>query len=342
MEWTWQESVSSNRQRVLEELVHGREMANQLRGALGGDVRSAEGIVTKILGSFTNTLLILNGSQEAKEELTSQVQANSNTSAVTASASGSGSGTGSVIAGADSSSWDVVRDDAMKSEDSNEESCKSTDRRGSYKRRKTSHSWTKDTLDLVDDGHAWRKYGQKMILGSGHPRNYFRCTHKFDQGCKAIKHVQRIQDEPQLYRTTYYGNHTCTDYLRTPHELILDCSNRQESSQNMIRFDNTNNASTCKQEHPFFSTFTSIEKESVKVEQMTKIVSDHDHHITHHNQSLSLCDYLTSPGLGMFESFEPISGLSSTIAYDDDMTSSIMVAGYFEAFDHEIDFPFKF
>lgn len=129
MEWTWPESVPSYRQRVMEELVQGREMANQLRRVLGGDVGSAEGLVTKILGSFTNTLFILNENQEAKAELLSPIQANSTTSTVTASGAGV----------ANSSSWDVVHDDAVKSEDSNGESCKSTetlkDRRGSYKRR---------------------------------------------------------------------------------------------------------------------------------------------------------------------------------------------------------------
>ncbi|XP_024188456.1 probable WRKY transcription factor 70 isoform X2 [Rosa chinensis] len=291
MEWTWPESVSSNRQRVVEELVQGREMVNQLQRCLSGDVRSAEGLVTKILGSFTNTLRILNGSEEAKEELISQIQANSPTSTVTAS--------GSAAAGTDSLSWDAL-DDAGKSEDSNEESYKSTetfkDRRGSYKRR-----------------------------------NYFRCTHKFDQGCKATKHVQRIKDEPQLFRTTYYGNHTCTDYLRAP-ELILDSSSSQDSSKNMIRFDNTNNDFTRKQEHPFFSSFTSIKKESVKEEEMITPINDHDH-VIHHNQQLSSCDYLMSPGLGVFESS------ASTIAYDhEDVFSRIMV-GYF---DDEVDFPYEF
>nr|APP13923.1 WRKY transcription factor 41 [Fragaria vesca] len=337
-QWTWPESVSSNQKRVMEELVQGREMANQLRGVLRSDVRSAEGLVTKILGSLTNTLLILNGSQvDAKEELISQVHANSNTSAVTASGSGSGSAT----AGPVSSSWDVVHDDAMmKSEDSNEESCKSTetfkDRRGSYKRKKTSHSWTKDTLDLVDDGHAWRKYGQKMIQNNKHPRNYFRCTHKFDQGCKATKHVQRIKDEPQLFRTTYYGNHTCTDYLRAP-ELILDCSSREDSSQKMIRFDSTDN-----DEHPFFSAFTSTKNEGVKEEEMIKPfkpISDHDH-VTYHNQSPSSSAYIMSPGPCVLESSGgTFNGFSSTIAYDhDDVISSMMV----EYFDNEIDFPYEF
>lgn len=36
--------------------------------------------------------------------------------------------------------------------------------------RKTSESDIKESSDLVDDGHAWRKYGQKQILNSTYPR----------------------------------------------------------------------------------------------------------------------------------------------------------------------------
>lgn len=43
-------------------------------------------------------------------------------------------------------------------------------------------------------------------------RNYFRCTHKFDQGCQATKQVQKIQEDPPVFRTAYHGRHTC----RTP------------------------------------------------------------------------------------------------------------------------------
>ncbi|GER55705.1 WRKY protein [Striga asiatica] len=84
------------------------------------------------------------------------------------------------------------------------------EKRGCYKRRKSSETWIKESATLFDDGHAWRKYGQKVILNAKHPRNYFRCTHKFDQGCRASKQVQKIQDDPPLYRTTYQDQHTCT------------------------------------------------------------------------------------------------------------------------------------
>ncbi|KAK6121948.1 hypothetical protein DH2020_044302 [Rehmannia glutinosa] len=89
------------------------------------------------------------------------------------------------------------------------------DRRGCYKRRKTSDSWM-TISPVMEDGYAWRKYGQKVILNSEYPRCYFRCTYKYE-GCKATKQVQRIKENPVLYQTTYFNHHTCTDTpIRAP------------------------------------------------------------------------------------------------------------------------------
>ncbi|CAM6082554.1 unnamed protein product [Calypogeia fissa] len=60
-----------------------------------------------------------------------------------------------------------------------------------------------------DDGHTWRKYGQKDILGSRNPRSYYRCTHKIELGCPAIKYVQRCDEDPMVFDVTYRGSHTC-------------------------------------------------------------------------------------------------------------------------------------
>ncbi|XP_061368494.1 OBERON-like protein [Gastrolobium bilobum] len=73
---------------------------------------------------------------------------------------------------------------------------------------RTSQSWEKESVS-TEDGYQWRTYGQKDILNAKYPRNYYRCTHRYDQGCLATKQVQRIQEDPPLHRTTYYGNHTC-------------------------------------------------------------------------------------------------------------------------------------
>lgn len=61
----------------------------------------------------------------------------------------------------------------------------------------------------VEDGHSWRKYGQKEILGAKHPRGYYRCTHRNSQGCVATKQVQRTDEDPTLFNVIYHGTHTC-------------------------------------------------------------------------------------------------------------------------------------
>ncbi|CAH2047721.1 unnamed protein product [Thlaspi arvense] len=62
---------------------------------------------------------------------------------------------------------------------------------------------------LLEDGFVWRKYGQKNIKTSPHQRCYYRCTYAKDQNCNATKRVQKIKDNPPVYRTTYVGQHTC-------------------------------------------------------------------------------------------------------------------------------------
>ncbi|TVU09203.1 EcWRKY-14 [Eragrostis curvula] len=67
----------------------------------------------------------------------------------------------------------------------------------------------------VDDGHSWRKYGQKEILGAKYPRGYYRCTHKHSQGCNATKQLQRTDEDPTLFDVFYVGTHTCVHKTET-------------------------------------------------------------------------------------------------------------------------------
>ncbi|RWW88611.1 hypothetical protein BHE74_00002510 [Ensete ventricosum] len=57
-------------------------------------------------------------------------------------------------------------------------------------------------------------------------RSYFRCTHKQDQGCMAIRQVQKSQDDPSTYIVTYFGEHTCKSPSMAPQVIIsaLDSS----------------------------------------------------------------------------------------------------------------------
>ncbi|PIN21369.1 hypothetical protein CDL12_05914 [Handroanthus impetiginosus] len=200
-------SVPVDRERVIRELTRGRKIADELRlrlretgvdGTAAAKVLPSQELVGKIMDSFTQSISILSGGGDSDE--VSQVPA-------------------------------VTNSPGRKSEDSGE-SCKTPapkDRRGCYKRRRTSETSIKDTPTLFEDGHAWRKYGQKVILNTKHPRNYYRCTHKFDQSCQATKQVQKIQDDPPLFRTTYHGHHTCKNLFKSSHQILVDPETQNSS-----------------------------------------------------------------------------------------------------------------
>ncbi|CAL5006600.1 unnamed protein product [Urochloa decumbens] len=91
--------------------------------------------------------------------------------------------------------------------------------RASPKKRKATARWASQQVRVAaaagaaegpaDDGHSWRKYGQKDILGAKHPRAYYRCTHRNSQGCPATKQVQRTDGDASLFDVVYHGDHTC-------------------------------------------------------------------------------------------------------------------------------------
>ncbi|KAL1546931.1 WRKY transcription factor 7 [Salvia divinorum] len=59
--------------------------------------------------------------------------------------------------------------------------------------------------DIPPDDYSWRKYGQKPIKGSPHPRGYYKCSSL--KGCPARKHVERALDDPTMLIVTYEGDH---------------------------------------------------------------------------------------------------------------------------------------
>ncbi|KAL6905746.1 hypothetical protein ACP4OV_003347 [Aristida adscensionis] len=77
--------------------------------------------------------------------------------------------------------------------------------------RKEERTWTTDTYAPYDDGHQWRKYGEKKLSNSNFPRFYYRCTYKNDMKCPATKQVQQKDtSDPPLFSVTYFNHHTCS------------------------------------------------------------------------------------------------------------------------------------
>ncbi|CAN6477036.1 unnamed protein product [Victoria cruziana] len=60
--------------------------------------------------------------------------------------------------------------------------------------------------DIPADDYTWRKYGQKPIKGSSHPRSYYKCSSL--RGCPARKHVERCSQDPTVLIITYEGDHS--------------------------------------------------------------------------------------------------------------------------------------
>ncbi|KAF3327356.1 WRKY transcription factor 55 [Carex littledalei] len=100
------------------------------------------------------------------------------------------------------------------------------------RKRLGENSWTTDTTMPYDDGHQWRKYGDKKIIATNLSRGYFRCTYK-DQGCEAKKLVQQTSNsDPHLFKVTYINTHTCNF-----HKTISPSSPLQPSSFSLIEPD---------------------------------------------------------------------------------------------------------
>ncbi|CAH8386048.1 unnamed protein product [Eruca vesicaria subsp. sativa] len=98
-------------------------------------------------------------------------------------------------------------------------------------------NWRDDSPDPYYDGFLWRKYGQKSIKNTKHERSYYRCSYNIDHACEARKHEQQIKDNPPVYRTTYFGHHTCK--INHNHDAVFTAVRDQVDdmgSSRIIRF----------------------------------------------------------------------------------------------------------
>nr|URH10298.1 WRKY55 [Phoebe bournei] len=296
------ENSSTNWSKAIRELTRGREFATELQNLLrkaAGDLESetAGELVAKIMQSFVDTISILNSGDSHR---------NSHDPAITRVGAG----------GPD--------ENMIKDSEGNMKNPAGKDRRRGYKRRRSSVTWTKITPSPFIDDHGWRKYGQKEILGAKHPRSYFRCTHRNDQGCQATKQVQKMEEDPPNYLITYMGHHTCKDLSRTP-QIILDSTTTQPFS---LSFD-----SNCiRKRDPSISSSSFL---PIKQEENEEIFKD----FTPHNSSSSssTSEHLMPLDLSMFESCGPVTKLPAIASDEGDVFSRSPTNSYSLDMDIKVD-----
>ncbi|XP_023544832.1 probable WRKY transcription factor 12 [Cucurbita pepo subsp. pepo] len=81
---------------------------------------------------------------------------------------------------------------------------------------------TMTDVDVLDDGYKWRKYGQKVVKNTLHPRSYYRCT---EENCKVKKRVERLAEDPRMVITTYEGRHAHSPSDRNLEDTNMGCLN---------------------------------------------------------------------------------------------------------------------
>ncbi|CAH8360498.1 unnamed protein product [Eruca vesicaria subsp. sativa] len=257
------EIANNNKAKTLkarDQLVQGREVATKLQQLvfhqheLGLD--SSGDLVAKILGSFNNAISTLDSLEPV-----------SSSSLVTA------------VEGSQNASCD--NDGKLEdSGDSRKRLGPVKGKRGCYKRKKRSETWTVEST-VVEDEFSWRKYGQKEILNAKCPRSYFRCTHKFTQGCKATKQVQKLELESNMFNITYIGNHTCNTKEVAP--KIKPCVQHDEIIMDPEELKSPSLTTTMKEEednhHHHHGSSTECDLQLVWQE----ILVGEDEHLHHHN-----------------------------------------------------------
>lgn len=108
-------------------------------------------------------------------------------------------------------------------------------------------------------------------------RSYFRCTHKFEKGCEATKQVQQIGEKPPMFKTTYYGHHTCQNYLSFP-KVLMESDGAAPPDTSMISFGKVES------DNQFLSSFSSTKQERPAIKAEIFAHGDDAYHPHHHRQ----------------------------------------------------------
>uniref|UniRef100_A0A0D9XNF1 WRKY domain-containing protein n=1 Tax=Leersia perrieri TaxID=77586 RepID=A0A0D9XNF1_9ORYZ len=107
---------------------------------------------------------------------------------------------------------------------------------GNKRRKNAEHTGSTVAQAPHNDGHQWRKYGQKSISRSKHSRSYYRCANSKVQGCPATKTVQQMNSSGngtlKLFNVDYYGQHTCRgDGIASPYVVDTAHHNMEPNNQ---------------------------------------------------------------------------------------------------------------
>ncbi|KAJ6400004.1 hypothetical protein OIU84_015625 [Salix udensis] len=101
--------------------------------------------------------------------------------------------------------------------------CSKKSRKSRIKRVVRVPAISSKMADIPPDDYSWRKYGQKPIKGSPHPRGYYKCSSV--RGCPARKHVERALDDSMMLIVTYEGEHSHAHPVdEAPGALVLESS----------------------------------------------------------------------------------------------------------------------
>ncbi|KAF7127739.1 hypothetical protein RHSIM_Rhsim11G0062400 [Rhododendron simsii] len=83
-----------------------------------------------------------------------------------------------------------------------------------------------DTISILNSGKApdpspANPGAPLNTLGTLRRSYYYECNYRTSQGCQAKKLVQRTEDNPLTYQTTYTNHHTCNSRLKAPPRVIF-------------------------------------------------------------------------------------------------------------------------